>query len=185
MPHDLLQGCAKSAPSGPMAGGTLTAVVCLAAFIAILPAVAIADAGAVRASKRGDHWQVTVFTDPTPLRAGPIDVSVFVQDAGTGQPILDSLIDIEVTPRGRSSEEMRLTATSAAASNKLFQAANFNLPAAGWWDFTVTIRRPTDNIDLHFELEAADSLPTWRTLWPWFCWPFFVVALFAVSRWCR
>ena len=180
-----LQGCTKSALSGPLAGVPRTGGICLAAFMAILPAVVIADAGVVRASKRDDNWQVTVFTDPTPLRAGPIDVSVFVQDAGTGQPILGNLIDVEVVPRGHSSEKLHLAATSAAASNKLFQAANFYLPHAGWWDFTVTVRRPTDSIDLHFELEAADSLPTWRTLWFWLCWPFLVIALFAISRWSR
>jgi hypothetical protein len=154
--------------------------ICLSAFIAILPTVASADAGAVRASKRDDGCQVTVFTDPTPLRAGPVDVSVFVQDAGTGQAILDSSIDIEVAPRERPSAKTHLTTTSAAASNKLLQAANFDLPHAGWWAFTVVVRRPTDDMDLHFELEAGDALPPWRSLWLWFCWPFFVVALFAV-----
>jgi hypothetical protein len=171
MPNCLLQDCAVS----------VSAVgIWLSAFLAILPAVASADAGAVRASKRDDKCQLTVFTDPTPLRAGPVDVSVFVQDTDTGQAILDSLIDIEVAPRGRSSEKIRLTATSAAASNKLFQAANFNLPHAGWWAFKVVVRHPTNTVDLHFELEAGDSLPTWRSLWLWFCWPFFVVAVFAL-----
>lgn len=154
----------------------------LAAFLTILPAVACADAGAVRASKRDEDCLVTVFTDPTPLRAGPLDVSVFVQDAGTGQPIVDNLIEIELAPRGRFSDKIRLTATSAAASNKLFQAANFDLPHAGWWAFKVVVRRPTGTIDLRFELEAGDSPPSWRSLWLWFSWPFFVVGLFAMSR---
>lgn len=164
---------------------TLPDRICLAAFVALLPAVAIADAGAVRASKRDDNWQVTAFTDPTPPRAGPFDVSVFVQDVDTGQPILGNAIDVEVVPREPCSEKLILAATSAAASNKLFQAAHFNLPAAGWWDFKITVRRPTLNIDLQFELEAGDSPPTWRALWLWFCWPFLVVALFALSRWSR
>lgn len=173
MQNRLPQDCAVSLPA---------IVIWLSAFIAIFPAVVHADAGAVRASKRDDKCQVTVFTDPTPLRAGAIDVSVFVQDAGTGQAILDRLIDIEVAPRRRSSEKIHLTATSAVASNKLFQAANFNLPHAGWWAFTVVVRRPTGSIDLHFDLEAGDSLPTWRSLWLWFCWPFFVIGLFALAR---
>jgi hypothetical protein len=160
-------------------------VIGLSAFIAILPAVARADAGAVRASKRNETCQVTVFTDPTPLRAGPVDVSVLVLDAATGQPVLDRQIDIEFAPRGRSSDKIRLTTTSAAASNKLFQAAHFDLPQAGWWSFTVVVRRPADTMELHFELEAGDSPPPWRSLWLWFFWPFFVVALFAMSRLCR
>jgi hypothetical protein len=45
-----------------------------------------ADGGAMRLSERAGGYRVTVFTDPTPLRAGPVDVSVFVQDADTGEP---------------------------------------------------------------------------------------------------
>jgi hypothetical protein len=176
MPNRLPHGYAASVPA---------VGIWVLAFIAIRPTAANADAGAIRASKRDQNCQVTVFTDPTPLRAGPVDVSVFVQDTDTGQAILDSLIDIEVAPRGRSSEKIRLNATSAAASNKLFQATNFDLPHAGWWAFTVVVRRPTNNMDLRFELEAGDSLPPWRSLWLWFSWPFFVVLLFAMSRLCR
>ncbi|HWB10728.1 MAG TPA: hypothetical protein VG826_15975 [Pirellulales bacterium] len=154
----------------------------LTGSIALLPAVAGADGGAVRASKQHGNYQVTVFTDPTPLLAGPVDVSVFVQDVGTGQPILDGQIDVEVAPRGRSSETIRLAATRAAASNKLFQAAQLDLPHASWWTFAVIVRLPTDSMDLHFELEAGDPPPNWRSLWPWFCWPFLVIALFALSR---
>lgn len=154
----------------------------LAIIIAILPAVAIADGGAVRASKREDNWQVTVFTEPTPLRAGPVDVSVFVQDVDTGQPIVGSTIDIEIAPRALSSEKLHVAATGEAATNKLFQAAHFNLPTAGWWDGTVTARCPTGNIELRFELEVAAPLPPWRSLWLWFCWPFVAVVLFVISR---
>src|SRR5581483_8515378 len=52
----LLPGSAASAAS---------VAIWLSAFLAILPAVARADAGAVRASKRDDQCQVTVFSDPT------------------------------------------------------------------------------------------------------------------------
>ncbi len=40
------------------------------------------DGGAVRFSGQQGDWRITVFTSPTPLRAGPVDVSVLVQDAG-------------------------------------------------------------------------------------------------------
>jgi len=172
----LLHGCAASAPA---------VGIWLSAFIAVLPTVSFADGGTIRASKQDATHQVTVFTDPTPLRAGQVDVSVFVQDAGTGQPILGNRVDIEIASRGLPSEEIRLEATSAAASNKLFQAASFNLPHAGWWTFTVSVHRPHDSMRLQFELEAADPLPNWRSLWPWFCWPFFVIALFAMSAFSR
>jgi hypothetical protein len=145
----------------------------------MLPTDAFADGGAVRASQRHGNHQITVFTDPAPLRAGPIDVSVLVQDVDTGEPVLGNLIDIEVAPHGISPAEMRCEATGAAASNKLLQAANFNLPHAGWWQFTVNVRRTHDIARIQFELEASEGLPAWRALWLWFCWPFAVIAVFA------
>src|ERR1700722_11633569 len=98
------------------------------------PSVAFADAGAVRVSERHGNRLITVFTDPTPLRAGPVDVSILVQDAASGETVLEDKIDIAVAPRGFSSATARHHATSDAASNKLFQAANFDLPNAGWWE---------------------------------------------------
>jgi hypothetical protein len=172
MPDNVLWRCARSA---------WTNEIYLAAIVAILPAIAIADGGAVRASKREGNCQVTVFTEPTPLREGPVDVSVFVQVADTGRPILGNTIDIEIVPRAHSSEKLHVAATVESATNKLFQAAHFNLPDAGSWDFTVNVRRPTGNIELHFELDVADSLPPWRSLWLWFCWPFLFVVLCALA----
>ncbi len=46
--------------------------------------LARADGGAVRLRQRSGGYQIAVFTEPTPLRAGPVDVSVLVQDAETG-----------------------------------------------------------------------------------------------------
>ena len=47
----------------------------------------------MRLSERAGGYRVTVFTDPTPLRAGPVDVSVFVQDADTGEPAAGVRVD--------------------------------------------------------------------------------------------
>ena len=43
-----------------------------------------ADGGQVRLTQRHGDMQITVFTSPSPLRAGPVDVSVCIQDAATG-----------------------------------------------------------------------------------------------------
>ncbi|HVA46241.1 MAG TPA: hypothetical protein VNH11_07700 [Pirellulales bacterium] len=156
-----------------------SALSCTVLLLAMPPAVARADAGAVCASQRHGNRQVTVFSSPTPLAAGPIDISVFIQDADTGEPVLDDAIEIEVAPRDGSLAPARYEATPDAATNKLFQAAEFELPDAGAWQFTIVIHTPDDDLRVHFELEAADSLPTWRSLWPWFCWPFLVIAMVA------
>ena len=44
-----------------------------------------ADGGTVRLSEEQGRYRITVFTAPAPLRAGPVDVSVLVQEAATGE----------------------------------------------------------------------------------------------------
>src|SRR5207244_1994724 len=91
-----------------------------------------ADGGAVRLSQRAGGYQIAVFTSPTPLRAGPVDVSVLVQDAATGECVPDARVTVRLTAAdGRAVE---LPATTEAATNKLFRAAEFQLPEPGRWD---------------------------------------------------
>ena len=102
--------------------------------------------------------QITVFTDPTPLRAGPVDVSILVQDTSTGGAILDDAdYDQRAAPLGRSSFAAHYRATNAAASNKLFQVAKFDLPHAGQWEFTMDVQGAEETARLHFDAAVAMS----------------------------
>jgi hypothetical protein len=73
-------------------------------------------------------------------------------------------------------------ATAEAATNKLFRAAEFQLPMPGWWDVTVAVDGPHGSAAVHFPIEADEPLPLWLDLWPWFSWPAVVVGLFGVHR---
>src|SRR5437588_9252437 len=92
----------------------------------LLPTVARADGGTVCLSERAGGYQVTVFTAPTPFRAGPVDISVLVQDAAGGEPVADVSVEVALTPAGPGEEVLRSAATRAAATNKLFHAAQFD-----------------------------------------------------------
>ena len=59
----------------------------------------LADGGTVRLSERQGNYRITVFTSPTPLRAGPIDLSVFVQDVTTGEPLSGVQVTIKAKRR--------------------------------------------------------------------------------------
>jgi hypothetical protein len=132
--------------------------------------------------RRGDY-RITVFTSPTPLRAGPVDVSVFVQDAATGEPIRDAQITVRASPRGCPEAAIHQSATTDAATNKLFQAALFDLPDAGWWDVTIIVEGLRQPVEVHFEMEADQPLPRVWEMMPWIAWPAFVVLLFFVHKW--
>lgn len=149
-------------------------------FLIVCTGPVRADAGTLRASERVGSYQVTVFTAPAPVRAGPVDVSVLVQNE-KGTPIARE-VSLSLWPRGRPEEKLRQTGTALAATNKLFRAAVFDLPEAGWWDGEVEIAGLAEPLRIPFALEAAGPLPAWRSLAPWVAWPLIVIALFALHQ---
>lgn len=147
-------------------------------------AIARADGGQVRVMQNHGDVKLTIFTSPSPLRAGPIDVSVLLQDARTGQTIPDADVTVALTPPNSSQPPICVRATADAATNKLLRAALLDLPSPGDWKFRIEcVVPPADTlIAATFTAIAAEPLPRWLTIWPWFTWPIAAVALFAVHR---
>jgi hypothetical protein len=154
--------------------------VLLLSAVLLSPSSLRADGGTVRLSERQGGYEITVFTAPTPLRAGPVDVSVLVQDARTGRPLPQVRVDVRAAPRGRPSEVLQQPATSEAATNKLFRAAVFELPEPGWWEVEVAVEGDHGPARVRFEVEAAEAAPRWLTLWPWLAWPALAIFLFGI-----
>jgi hypothetical protein len=146
------------------------------------PTPAFADGGVIRLSETTDAFRVTVLTAPTPFRAGPVDVSVLVQDARTGEVVPDAKVTLRLFARDNPSEIRQYAATTAAATNKLFYSALFDLPAPGWWTLETDVERAQKTARVSFQMEAAGPLPRWAGFWPWFTWPFLTVALFAFHQ---
>ena len=103
--------------------------------------LARADGGAVRLREQAGDYQITVFTSPTPFRAGPVDVSVLVQDAATGECVPEARVTVRLTAR-ETGEFLEYRATAEAATNKLFHAAVFPAARSGWWDMEVVVQGP-------------------------------------------
>jgi hypothetical protein len=153
----------------------------LSSLIPHLSSLARAHDGAVRMCERAGDYRLAAFTAPTPFRAGPVDITVLVQDAATGECVTPARVTLYLTARG-SGQVLEYPATSGAASNKLFHEALFELPEAGWWDVEVSVDGPHGPARARFEVEAGEARPRWRELWPWFGWPAVAVALFGVHR---
>jgi hypothetical protein len=139
-----------------------------------------ADGGTVCHVEQVAGYRVTVFAAPAPLRAGPVDVSVMVQDAQTHAPLAE--VEIEVRLTGPFGAEVRCPATRAAATNRLLHAAKFELPTAGTWQTEIRLDGPHGAAELHFPLTVAEPLPRWVALWPWIVWPVVPVVLFCLHQ---
>jgi hypothetical protein len=137
------------------------------------------DGGALRLRQRAGGYELSVFTSPTPLRAGPVDISVLVQDASTRECLPEEQVNVCLKTSG-AGRTLKCAATTEAATNRLFHAAVFELPEPGRWDVEIAVSGRHGPVLLRFGVEADGRAPRWRELWPWFTWPALVVALFSL-----
>jgi hypothetical protein len=160
----------------PIRRGVIVGWVVLATWCAS----AGADGGTLRIAGKQSGYQIAVFTDPTPFRAGAVDISALVQDVATGDPMPQVKVTVCMTQSGRGTLEY--PATPGAATNKLFHAAQFRLPEPGLWEMQIRVEGPRGLAVLAGPVEAAVALPRWREIWPWVGWPALVIALFGMHQ---
>jgi hypothetical protein len=148
----------------------------------LLPSLAAADGGTIRLSEQKGGYRITVFTAPTPLRAGLVDIGVFVQDAATGEPASGVQVNINAEWHGSPRVALHHRATPEEATNKLFYAATFDLPEPGWYSMAVAIEGPLGAAQVCFEMEATEPPPSWLTMLPWVGWPVVPIVFFGIHQ---
>lgn len=95
-----------------------------------------ANGGIVRVAEAPvGPWLVTVYSSPTPLRTGEVDISTLVLDSANRT--MDVPITVTATPMGFVADPVRQPATRRQATNKLFKAAKFDIDVPGRWTFRV------------------------------------------------
>ena len=160
----------------------VVACVLLISVPLLFQSAARADGGTLRLSEEKGNYQIAVFTAPTPLRAGLVDVSALVQNAATHEPVSDVLITIKAAPRDRPGAAVRRRATFDAATNKLFQAATLNLKEPGWWQLEIGLDGPLGKTTTALDVEVAKPLPKYLAMWPWLTWPALPILLFGTHQ---
>jgi hypothetical protein len=150
---------------------------------ALWVAPARGDGGTLRHWDRQGHYEIAVFTAPSPFVAGPVDLSVLVLDSATGEPVLDANVLVEVARRDRPGVAVPHPATSGAATNKLFYAALFELGEPGLYRVEIVIAGPREEARVRFDVEALSGLARRSDLWPWIGWPAPVILLYGIHQW--
>jgi hypothetical protein len=144
--------------------------------------IARADGGRLRISEQTGPWQVSVFTSPTPLWAGAVDVSVFVQRADSGEAAQDVAVTVDAC-HASTGDVVSRSATTAAATNKLFRSALLDLGTPGRWRVSVTVAAPPAAPQaVGFDIEVGAIAPRWPDTRYWIGWPLLPIALFAVHQ---
>jgi hypothetical protein len=152
------------------------------AALFLLPSLAAADGGTLRLSEQKGNYRITVFTAPTVLRAGPVDISVLVQEVATGELASGVQVTIKAVRSGSPGVALHHPATTEAATNKLSYAVTVDLPEPGWYSVEVFIDGALGKAQVRFELEAAEPLPSWLAMLPWVGWPVLAILLFSIHQ---
>lgn len=158
------------------------------------PTAARADGGAVRTRQSVGPLVVTVFTTPTPLTAGPADVSVMVQDRASLEPLLDARVRLLLAPESAEGPPRRpgpgqagptrttsAVATRTYATNKLLYAAPVLLSRPGRWRLRVSVGRGGQVQDVVCTLPVEPPAPRLLAYWPWLALPFLALGLAALN----
>jgi hypothetical protein len=144
-------------------------------------ATAFADGGTVQFRNEVGAFVITVFTSPAPLSAGPIDISLLLQNRNGLEPVLDANVSM-CLHADASSVEIQAQPTRDQAQNKLLYAAPVTLAIAGKWRLAVTILRNGERTDATGTIEVAPTPEMAASHWSYLAFPPFMVAAFVIRE---
>jgi len=164
----------------------LTRACYICAGLLLLTGVLFADGGTLQFHKEAGPFDITLFSSPTPLRAGTADLSVMVQRT----PDRSSVQDASVSLHLKKSEpdnilEVIAPATHAKATNKLLYAARVHLPSAGAWSVDVEVSEGGKSATASGQLNVLPPEAPATTYWGYFALVPFVILLFVFNRWLK
>ena len=149
----------------------------------LIASLLLADGGAVQFRNRAGPFLVTVFTVPTPLRAGPADFTVLIQNAMDASPVLNATVSLRLSRQGEP--DLMMEATRAQATNKLLYAAHPTLPSAGAWRLNLTVKSDGNTFDAAGDITVYPREAVLRTYWPYLSLAPVAVLLFAINQWLK
>lgn len=152
-------------------------LLCLALWICC-SGISQADGGRVLAEKSAGGYRVVLFGGPSPLRAGMVDLSLFLERDGKSGPVLDAVVHFRLNKLSRPTPELAwrgngcvtpgqaVAATQGHAGNQLLYSALLGIPEPGLWEMGVSISHEGRTVDIPFELAVERALPPMLTWWP-------------------
>jgi hypothetical protein len=142
-----------------------------------------ADGGKVQFQRQAGPFLITLFSDPSEVHVGRVDLSVLCQKSDDKSTILDAKVFLHLTkPGGAEIVEFTLPASHEAATNKTLYAAHLDLPTTGKWKVKVDTRRGSDEASVTGDLNVLPKEPVLVTYWPFFVIVPLIALLFAINR---
>ena len=133
----------------------------------------LADTGQLREVVRANGLNVVVFTAPTPLRAGEVEVVTLVTEEQGGRPVVAYELDVEVrSPDWPAEDPGLLSSGMPDPGTRYAHKAVVVLPEPGSWRLVVEVRVPGfEAVEVPVEVVAGRPHPLWWQLLPWMLLP--------------
>jgi hypothetical protein len=141
------------------------------------------DTGTILLRQRTGDIQITLFGEPAPLRAGPIDLSVLVQDAASGEPVMNAEVILRLSLNGHRATVV--AATHRNATNKLLYAAPVVLQEEGRCRIEVDLRSRGRSTLFETEIRVLSPEQSLVTYWPYLVLPAVAIVLFILNQWLK
>jgi hypothetical protein len=156
-------------------------------FAAILAAGPLfADGGTLQLQEESQGFLISLFSSPSPLRAGSSDLSVMVQNAKDHTTILDASVLIHISRfENGAIRETVLPATHAKATNKLLYAAQVPFSSPGDWKVSVDVTGNGRTATVSGSLRVLPPQSPVLAYWPFFLAIPVIIALFGINQWLR
>jgi hypothetical protein len=160
-----------------------TRLIFAAALAALAVRLLFADGGTLQLQEQSQGLLISLFSSPSPLRAGSADLSVMVQNAKDHTTVLNASVLIRVSIL--QNEEVRETAVPAThvkATNKLLYAAQAPFSSAGDWKVAVDVTENGRTTTVSGLLRVLPPRSPVLAYWPFFLAIPIIIALFAVNQ---
>jgi len=142
--------------------------------------IARADGGIVIFQRASPPFTITLFSTEMPLKPGPADLSVLLEQPDGHTPILDAQVFMEL--QHEAGMIIRAEATRSQARNKLLYCSLINLPKSGQWKMKLHVRRGDDNADVIGDLVVAPPQPVFLSHWELIAVPPIIIGLFITNQ---
>jgi hypothetical protein len=140
---------------------------------------ALADGGILQMQRSSGPFVITVFTAPVPLRAGPADISILIQD-NNNHPVLDAQVTMII--RRESREAIKAEARRGQSKNRLLYTALLSLPEAGRWEIEVAVVRNSEETWISGVMMVAPPQSFLLSYWWTLAIPPVAICLFVINQ---
>jgi hypothetical protein len=153
----------------------------LPALMILAQATIWADGGTVQLRREIGDLVITVFTAPSPLSVGPVDISLLVQSRNGLEPVLDANVFV-LLHENESGTEFQAHPTRDQARNKLLYAAPVMFSKPGKWEIVIAVERERREVRVGGVFEIAPTRERTALYAGYIAFPPVMIMLFAIRE---